>query len=236
MEIAVKNRYFVRSRISEAKFRQIIKLFSADLTAEQISFLCNISRPTINKILKNIRIRMSEFCEEESIFKTGEVEMDESYFGARRIRGKRGRGSYGKTIVFGLKQRKGKVYTQVIKNCSQKAIIPLINQRIPKSSTVYTDGFKTYDSLVNMGYKKHYRVYHGKNEFAKKEKKKIKNHINGIENFWGLAKVRLSKFRGMNKGTFYLHLKECEFRFNYRQENVYLLLLKILKNNPLKLS
>jgi len=62
--------------------------------------------------------------------------MDESYFGARRIRGRRGRGFYGKTIVFGLKQREGKVYTQVIKNCSQKAIIPLINQRISMSAFI----------------------------------------------------------------------------------------------------
>ena len=176
---------------------------------------------------------IASFCKKESPFKKGEIEIDESYFGARRIRGRRGRGSYGKTIVFGLKQRKGKVYTQVIKNCSQKAIIPLINQRISKSVIVYTDGFKTYDGLVNMGYKKHYRVHHGKNEFAKK-KGKIRNHINGIENFWGLAKVRLSKFRGMNKETFYLHLKECEFRFNYRHENIYILLLKIIRNKPLK--
>ena len=53
------------------------------------------------------------------------------------------------------------------------------------------DGFKTYDGLVDLGYKKHYR--HGKDEFAKKNGR-IKNHINGIENFWGLAKVRLYKF------------------------------------------
>ena len=125
-----------------------------------------------------------------------------------RIRGQRGRGSYGKTLVFELKQRQGKVYTQVIKNCSQKAIIPLINQRISKTALVYTDGFKAYDTLVSMGYRKPYRVHHGKNEFVEKEKRRIKNHIKGIENFWGLAKVRLSKFRGMNKDTFYLHLKE----------------------------
>ena len=183
-----------------------------------------------------MRIRIAEFCEQESIFGEGEVEMDESYFGARRLRGKRGRGARGKTIVFGLKQREGKVYTQVIKNCSQKAIIPFINDRIPRSSTLYTDGFKTYDGLVNMGYKKHYRVHHGKNEFAKKEKRRIRNHINGIENFWGLAKVRLSKFRGMDKRTFYLHLKECEFRFNYRKDNLYRLMLKLVKNKPLKVS
>ena len=232
----MKNRYFIRSRISEKKFRQIIKFFSVDLTASQIAFLSEISRPTINKILKQVRINIAEFCEQESIFKNGEVEIDESYFGAKRIRGKRGRGSYGKTVVFGIKQREGKVYTQVIKNCSKKILIPLINQRISRSAIVYTDGFKTYDGLVDMGYKKHYRVYHGKNEFAKKEKKNVKNHINGIENFWGLAKVRLSKFRGMNKDTFYLHLKECELRFNHRKDDLYRLLLKIIRNHPLKLS
>ena len=64
----------------------------------------------------------------------------------------------------------------------------MITSRIDKGTKVFTDGFKTYDSLVDLGYKKHYRVHHGKNEFAKEErkgKKKIKNFMNGIENFWG---------------------------------------------------
>ncbi len=139
----MKNRYFIRSHISEKKFREIMRYFSVDLTATQIAILSKTNRKTINKILKQVRINITEFCEKESLFKKGEVEIDESYFGAKRIRGRRGRGSYGKTIVFGLKQRAGKVYTQVIKNCSQKAIIPLINQRISKSAIVYTDGFKT---------------------------------------------------------------------------------------------
>ena len=228
----MKNKYFVRSRISEAKFREIIKLFATDLTALQISTLTKIHRNSINTILQKLRQRISEFCEKESVFEKGEIEMDESYFGARRVRGLRGRGARGKTIVFGLKKREGKVYTQIIKNCSKNEILPLIRAKISKNSTVYTDGFKTYDSLVDMGYKKHYRVHHGKNEFSKKDGK-VKNHINGIENFWGLAKVRLSKFRGMNKKTFYLHLKECEFRFNHRNEDLYRLLLSIVRLKPL---
>ena len=134
----MKNKYLIRSRISESKFREIIKLFSVDLTATQIAILSKIIRKTTNKVLKKVRKCIASFCEKESPFKKGEIEIDESYFGAKRIRGRRGKGSYGKTIVFGLKQRKGKVYTQVIKNCSQKAIIPLINQRIGKSAIVYT--------------------------------------------------------------------------------------------------
>ena len=62
-----------------------------------------------------------------------------------------------------------KVYTQVIKSCSRRILMPLIQQKIPKSTTVFTDGFKSYDSLINIGYQKHYRVHHGKNEFAKKK-------------------------------------------------------------------
>ncbi len=120
-----------------------------------------------------------------------------------------------KPLSLGLKKEMVRLYTQIIKNCSKNEILPLIRAKISKESTVYTDGFRTYDGLVDMGYKKHYRVHHGKNEFSKAEGK-VKNHINGIENFWGLAKVRLSKFRGMHKNTFYLHLKECEFRFNHR--------------------
>ena len=231
----MKNKYFCRSRISEAKFREVIRLFSADLTGKQIACLSRLNRKTINRILKQVRSRIAVFCETENPFENGEIEMDESYFGARRIRGLRGRGARGKTIVFGIKKRGDKVYTQVVKNCSKAEILPLIRKKIGTNSSIFTDGFKTYDSLVDLGYKKHYRVYHGRNEFAKKEGK-IRNHINGIENFWGIAKVRLYKFRGMDKNTFHLHLKECEFRFNNRRRDIYKLLLEIVRRNPLKLS
>ncbi|MCL2097329.1 MAG: IS1595 family transposase, partial [Bacteroidales bacterium] len=40
----------------------------------------------------------------------------------------------------------------------------------------------------------------------------------------------------IHKHKFYLHLKECEFRYNMRDKNMYLCLMKFIKNNPLKLS
>ena len=54
---------------------------------------------------------------------------------------------------------------------------------------------------------------------------KGKNHINGIENFWGLCKDRLNKLRGVHKHKFYYHIKECEFRHNSRNENLYIYLM-----------
>ena len=217
------NKYQKRSRISEAKFRQLVKLFALDIEATKIAELTGLSRKTINRILYKIRIRIAAYCQQQSPFDVGEVEIDESYFGARRVRGIRGRGAKGKHIVFGLIKRGGKVYTQVVRNCSQGTL-----KKVDLDSVVYTDGFKTYDGLVNFGYKKHYRVKHGDNEFADG-----RSHINGIENFWAIAKGRLNKFRGISKSTFALHLKECEFRFNHRQDDLYKLLLEILRNSPI---
>jgi transposase-like protein len=59
------------------------------------------------------------------------------------------------------------------------------------------------------------------------------NHINGIECFWGFAKHRLTKFLGVSKSTFLLHLKETEFRFNHRKDDLYKVLLSLLRKDPL---
>ena len=222
------NKYKKRSRISEAKFREIIKLFSLDIEATKIASLTGISRVTVNRIIRDVRGRISEYCQRQSPFAAGEVEIDESYFGARRVRGVRGRGARGKHIVFGIIKRGGKVYTQVVKNCSAAILLPIIKEKVTEDSVIYTDGFKTYDGLVNFGYRKHHRIKHGENEFAKGS-----NHINGIENFWAIAKSRLSRFRGISKSTFSLHLKECEFRFNHRNQDLYKLLLKVLRESPI---
>ena len=226
MILPMKNKYIVRSRISQKKFREILKYFAEDIEATKIANLTGISRISINKILKNIRILMASECEKISKF-SGEIEIDESYFGAKRVRGKRGRGAANKTPVFGMLKRDGKVYTQIVKNCSASELIPILSQYSElDSSTIYSDCWKAYDGLVDYAALAHYRVKHSKNEFANG-----KNHINGIENFWGYAKHRLAKFKGIKKENFLLHLKECEFRYNTKttQENLYQKLLKLIR-------
>ena len=154
----MKNKYFIRSRISEHKFRSILRLFCLDIEAKKVSELTGVSRVTINKIFDKLRVVIALKCEDESPFSSGEIELDESYFGAKRVRGKRGRGTGGKIPVFGILKRNGKVYTQVVKNCKTTDILPIIEEKASKDSTIYTDGFKVYDGLVNYGYKRHFRV------------------------------------------------------------------------------
>ncbi|AMD91666.1 IS1595-like element ISDeor2 family transposase [Desulfomicrobium orale] len=223
----MKNKYAKRSRISEAKVRQIVKLFAVDLNALQIAEIAGVNRNTANRYLAAFRERIARFCEAESPVQ-GEVEVDESYFGARRVKGVRGRGAKGKTIVFGLFKREGRVCTEIVPDCSKITLQGIIRGRVKLESIIHSDGWRGYDGLVDLGYQKHFRVEHGNNEFANKN-----SHINGIESFWTFAKTRLVRFRGLPKHTFYFHLKECEFRFNHRNEDSYKLLLKMLRENPL---
>lgn len=171
---------------------------------------------------------MAQDCERHSPLSAGEVEADESYFGARRVRGKRGRGASGKTIVFGLLKRDGKVYTEIVADCKKATLQAIIRGHVSLEAVIHTDAWRGYDGLVDVGYAKHYRVNHAQNEFARGA-----HHINGIESFWSYAKRRLQKFNGVSHRTFYLHLKECEWRFNNRAKNSYRELLTLLRKYPL---
>jgi len=95
-----------------SKFRLIIRHFARDLPASKIAALSDVSRPTINQRSFKLRTRIAQLCDASSPF-SGGVEVDESSFGARRVRGKKGRGAGGKTIVFEILERQGKAYTEM---------------------------------------------------------------------------------------------------------------------------
>jgi len=52
---------------------------------------------------------------------------------------------------------------------------------------------------------------------------KGRNHINGIEDFWLFAKHWLYHYHGISNAYFPLYLKEVEWRYNHRNENLVIL-------------
>lgn len=135
-----------------------------------------------------------------------EIEIDESCFGGVR-KGKHGRGAAGKTAVFSLLKRNGKVYTVVIPNTQTAALLPIIRETVKPDSIVYVNCYRSYD-VLDVSEFSHFRINHS-THFAERH-----NHINGIENFWNQAERHLRKFNGIPKAHFELFLKECEWRFN----------------------
>lgn len=215
------------SKLSSYKIKKVVQCFCLDLTATQTAALLGLNRKTINTLYQRFRLlvalqRMNqrrEFC--------GVVEVDESYFGASRVRGRplprlRGRGTL-KQPVFGIFERQGEVYTEIIQDCSQATLRAVIRGRVDPTSVVCSDGWPGYDGLVDVGFDKHIRI--------NKQKSFVKGraHINGIEAFWSFTKRRLAKFNGM-KVNFHLHLKECEWRYNKPASFLGQNLLTLIKN------
>ena len=174
-----QNPYYFRARISTWKFRLLVRYFALDFSATNVATITGLTRKTVTSIFLKIRRRLAQQCERQSPFANGDVEVDESYFGARRVRGKRGRGAAGKTIVFGLLKRDDQVYTEIVPDCKKATLQAIIRGRVRLDAVIHSDGWRGYDGLVDVGFAKHYRVDHGKDEFARGT-----HHINGIESFW----------------------------------------------------
>src|SRR3989338_2750979 len=211
-----------RSRLSEDKFRRIAKCFVYDLTAHDTARMLHLNCHTVQHYYVYFRsLIFTALLPYEPI--SVEVEVDESYFGPTRVKGRRGRGAGKKTIVFGILKRNCKVYTSVVKNCQIPTIVPIIEHQVSDGSTIYSDDLGTYRFLY-LRYD-HKVVYHGRSQFAFKQ-----NHINGIESFWAYMKLRIRKFKGIRKDKFLIYLKESEWRFNHRNDDIYKELIKLL--NP----
>jgi len=199
--------------------------FIVDITATQCAELLGFNRKTINSYYSLFRtcILWNQHIEFQKAIHWN-IEVDESYFGARRVRWKRGRWASWKTIVFGIYQRWWAVYTEIVDDCTKKSLQQVIRWHISADSVIYSDWWPWYSWLVDVGYDKHLRVDHGKNEFSKWHW----IHINGIEAYWSFCKRRLSKFNGV-KVNFEYHLKECERRYGKSNKQLQESLLSLIK-------
>ena len=219
---------FKYSRLRSYKIKKIAWCFCVDVNATQASKLLGINRNTVNQYYLEFRrcIYLYQIAEFDKF--VGTVELDEAYFGACRVRGyrgklKRGRGTQ-KQPVFGVFLRKGRVYTEIVPDAKRPTLQAIVRHRVDARSVVMTDGWRGYDGLVDVGYDKHFRVNHSKNEFALEGDV----NINGIESFWSFTKRRLKKFNGV-KVNFELHLKECEWRWLKKEEQLLRELLTLFK-------
>ena len=202
-----------RRRISRQKYTILFNSFVADITASKAAEIASVNRKTADRYFHLFREPIIEAALlERKRAKLGNgVEIDESYFGPSRVRGKRGRGAGKKIIVLGLLKRNGKVYTQIIKSAQKTEVMPIIRRVVKSGSDIYSDGWRSYDALAVYGYN-HKKVKHSEDEFAREDG----THINGVESYWSWVKRRLAKFNGVRKSKFPKCMLESEWRFNHR--------------------
>jgi len=178
------------------------------ISAKQLQRELGVTYKTAWRMFKQIRSMMNE----DIMNLLNEVEVDETYIGGKH-RGKRGRGSENKSIVFGIAERNGKVFTKVIPNVQAKTLLPIIKNKILLNSTIYTDELPSYDRILKMGYK-HKRINHYKNVYVIGDVS-----TNTIEGFWSLIKRGID---GVHHSVSPKYLQDYvnsySFRWNHKDE------------------
>ena len=142
------------------------------------------------------------------------VEIDETYVGGR-VRG-HANALDNKSVVFGIHQRGGRMYAEVVPNVKRRTLTPLIKDYVIEGSTIYTDELLTYRMLRNMGYPEHFAVNHKRDVFVVGEA-----HVNNIESFWGNFKRGVDgAHHRLSPKYLQTYVDEWTFRFNHRRDEM----------------
>ncbi len=186
------------------------------ISAKQLERELGVTYKCAWRMFKQIRSMLDESGDGPKL--SGEIEMDESFYGGLEKnkhaskRQHQGTGGTGKTAVFGMVEREGRIVAKVVPNTQAATLMPDVIERTMPHSTVFTDEYVSYNPLEPMGYG-HKRVHHATKVFVSGDA-----HTNTIEGFWSLTK---NGIRGVyhTVGAHYLqtYLNEYAFRFNRRK-------------------
>ncbi len=209
-------------RFNKQDLRKLVKLFLLGVNIPTLAKELKRSQQVIGKTLRLIRVCMRQDIPKE-IF-SGTVEVDETYLGGQKknrrksqlikdkeIFGKESKRGFGTTKqpVFGILCRSGKVFARLVEDIEAKDLMPIIRRKVLSGSKVCSDTWRAYTGLATKGYV-HRTVEHQKKEYIKGRK----NHINGLEGFWGYLKRKLAAKGGIRRKYLYLFLAEYVWRYN----------------------
>ena len=206
---------FHKSHVPLQKWFYAMYLFTTTrhgVPAKELQRQLGVSYPTALRMTHKIRVFMGEVDGDPPL--TGHVEIDETYIGGKRpkIKGFTGRGAKGKTVVMGILERDGEVFTKIVPTAGRKSLIPPIVERLKPGTRISTDEWAPYRILSSLGYI-HDTVDHGAKEYARGDV-----HVNALEGFWSQLKRSI---RGTHVHVSRQHLSkylgEFEFRYNLRK-------------------
>ena len=178
------------------------------ISAKQLERELGVTYKTAWRMAKLIR---QELMADDGIPMSGPVEADETYIGGKR-RGVMGRG-VDKAPVFGIAQRKGRVMAVTVPNVKRATVMPHIKRHVLPKSTVYTDEYRTYNTLPKEGYK-HRRIQHAERIYVSGD-----IHTNTIEGFWSLLKRGIGGvYHAVSAKHLQGYLNEYVWRYNHRHD------------------
>ncbi len=216
----MKNRMLKRSHLSEKTCREMIQLFADDLTATQIARYTGVSRVTVNNYLRLIRTHIALHCAALNPLESQEIPVAQTEIETPGLED-------ANAYYYGCYRHADKVFTKGLCSMDKHTLIALRQIRFSKpEEQVLPGSLEKFHAVVDFESWKLYQP-------ACCVKGVSDSTCDEIAIFWGNTRNRLIKFRGLNKRTLGLHVKESEFRHNYRNQDINALLLNIIYKYPL---
>ena len=217
-------------RLTKAVWRKILFWFVLGHSLRTISAQTGVSHYSVEKAVGIARSIMVQ--DVPGVF-SGTVEVDETYLGGQKknkrkkqlrkeLASRRGFGTT-KQPVFGILTRQGKVFAKLVDDTEAGDLLPIITKKVKAGSRVCSDTWRAYTGLAAKGYV-HRTIEHGEKEYVLG-----KNHINGLEGFWGYLKRKLAAKGGVKRKYLPLFLGEYVWRYNYRKLGVKLQTNRLFK-------
>jgi len=231
----MKNRYLKGAHISERKVRELLKLFCDDLTATQIANITGISRITINAYLKLIRSHIALHSEERMPMTDSSLVNSASL--AHLMPSETPSDLITADILYkkpcyGVRMENNNIRTDKITVPDQQEIFEWLKSAGAKyPDAAEKHNLESYHAIIDFNNLKLYRINNGVPKLIS-----LKARVDDVELFWSMLKARLVKFRGLNGNTLYLHVKETEFRFNHRNQDIFDLLVNVFHHRPLHVA
>jgi len=208
-------------RLSSFQWQKLIEWFLLERSGLWTAQRMGLGKNLVYKTFKQIR----QVCSLDipGIF-SGTVEVDETYLGGQKKNKRKGillkekqqgqesKRGFGtkKQPVFGILARSGQVFARLVDDTEAGDLIPIIEKKVEKGTRICSDTWRAYTGLATRGYV-HRTVEHQKKEYARG-----KNHINGLEGFFGYLKRKLASKGGVRREYLTLFLSEYVWRYNYR--------------------
>lgn len=149
----------------------------------------------------------------------GTIEVDETYVGGKnknrpkkkRVQNAQGRSYKDKTPVFGMLQRGGLVYAQVVPSVKAFILYPMISRSVEAGSTINSDEWGAYNGLG--GKYIHNVIYHGKGDYGDSS-----TTTNAIEGFWShLKRGIFGIYHNTSRQHLQRYVDEFVFKYNSRK-------------------
>jgi transposase-like protein len=179
------------------------------MSAHQLHRTLGVTYKTAWFIAHRIRYAM----ESESMGKmSGIVEADETYVGGKCPRSVQA-AHYGKTPVFSLVERDGRVKSQVVERVTSRNLKTIIRENVETTSTIMTDDFSSYKGL-NKEFYQHKVIRHSRGVYSRPGGV----HTNTIEGYFSILKRGIvGVYQHVGKQHLDRYLAEFDFRYNARK-------------------